>query len=168
MTKRNKQIVLFVSIAAITALLIYLGFNTQMYKTELCTSTQTVKMVAEFSDTTMVVDYDGNAYPKTDYWSEDASMTYYVEMVNHTIVGTNAVYHTVSGIAYPLDTFDYSKSAKQDLGFDRFKLKKSSTIHQHISGNDYVSISRSQYMSCIENIGKWVKVRKWYMFAYGI
>jgi len=168
MVIHRKREVLIAAGVTVLAIFIGVGFNSKIHETAQCSALSTIKMIANYSETTTAIDMEGNPYIDTDYWTEDASNTYYVEMLNLDVIKSN-IAHTMSGnIAVPIGEFQYDETMKRDRHFDSFSVNRNSEIHQSFADGEYVSIKPSQYEECFLNIGSMVEVKYWYQFAYGV
>ncbi len=164
---RKKEVSITIGVIVLLFFIVY-GFNTKTLETSFCSSESTIFMQANFSEINSGYDFEGNYYSETDYWDERVSEKYYVRMHNLEVNDANIEYTLNGDIAYPSTNFHYSKAAQKHSDFDNFSLKKSSTILQHFTNGEYVSINNNSYSQCYLSINEPTKVKYWYSIAYGI
>jgi len=164
----KKQLIVVGGILSVTSL-IYLGFSTADQVTTHCSSKSTVYIDAKFSETTMSMDFEGNPYMDTDYWSERVSDIYSVTMRNLEVTNYNGEYFvTDTKVAIPNPNIPYDKSARNTRDFDRFDTVKSTKNKQHFGNGGYISISNNEYLGCYISINESTEVKYWYGISYGV
>lgn len=151
----------------VIAFIIWFGYGSTHLKVDSCYTYSTVHMSAEFSETTTGIDYDGKIYIETDYWSEEASIVYFIEMENEKIIASNTdnIFYNGS-VALPTNSFPYDESYKNRNNFYKFEIKMNSLIKQYFTNDDKVTIEMSEYKNCLDNVGKVISVNTWYTITY--
>ena len=158
-----------IAVAAVaTPLVIYFGFSTEQHIVDHCTAITSIHMEANYSETTLERDFEGNLIPETDYWDEVVSDKYYVEQYNLDVVDSN-VDPVIKGIvAYPPENFPYLTGASFHPDFDNFRKVQTAKLRQHFDNGDTITINHNSYSTCYHSIGQPATVKYWYGISYGV
>lgn len=160
--------------AAVVALIaIFLGFGKEMARIDQCYATAEKWVTAEYSETSMQMDFDGNMYLDTDYWSEYASPIYHVATINGTdiISSHKGVPVTLMKRGYyspPMPKVDgnYNTGSTFD-GYDKhLKTNLRVTVIRNGFESDYFNDPISDNPRCIERLGSLVAIKTWYSIVY--
>ena len=142
--------------AAVLAIFIWLGFGSADYKIDTCYSTVSRYVTAEYSETTIGIDMEGDTYMETDYWSEPASEVYAEDALNEHVV-------------YPPMPKHY-KSMASDYDFDSFQFHTDTNLLIRASNTEEstrFNESISQVAGCLNNLNTTVVVKTWWTITYG-
>ncbi len=156
----------YAGVAIALAFIIWFGFDHKILKVVSCQAKHTVYMSAEFSEVETGIDFEGKFYSETNYWSETASPTYYVTMMNENIIAQNIGEFYNQAVAKPMENFEYNKGYQGSNNFDNYELKRTSIIHENYDNGDHVSIKPVEYGKCIDGIGRFTPVKYWYAISY--
>lgn len=168
---RKEVLIITVSVASISAF-IYFGFGGEIAVISKCESTVSKYVTAEYSETTVGIDMEGNAYTDTDYWSEPASAVNTVTTVNgeNIIVNGNFNYTESSGYFSP-DMPRHDVSMKSDYDFDNFQFHNDKNLKVSIKSIDtgeygYFQDPISKTAICIDKLDSHVYIETWYTITY--
>ena len=155
LTERHKQILIAVAVS-LASMFIYLGFDSSPYKIEMCTSTVTRYVTAEYSEVTFGTDAEGNPTTETDYWSEPASQVW-----NETVRNVPAVYPPMP----PTWT-----GMSSDPDFDNFQNHTDTSLIITATADPDITTFQepiSKVPDCLIMIGHITQVKTWYSITYG-
>lgn len=155
MTKDEKKGVLIVGSILSIGVFVFVGFDVKQYKIDSCESTISKYVTAEYSETSLEIDYEGKTYMDTDYWSEQASAVNGVSFINEVPV-------------YPeMPAHDLSMSKGRN--FDRFKYHTDTNLTISASNLlDNVTFKEpiGQAAQCIKSLNEFADIKTWWTIAY--
>lgn len=168
-TQTKQALAVTAGIAGIVA--IFLGFGKEMARIDQCYATVEKHITAEYSESSMQMDFDGNWYLDTDYWSEYASLIYHVATINGVdVISSHKITSTLmtNGAYYPpmpLVDGNYKTSS-----FDRYqkhtKTNLRVTVIRGDGESDYFNDPISDNPRCVERLGNLVVVKTWFGMTY--
>ena len=153
-------------LGAISAIIfsVWYGFNTEQHKIVQCKAVTSKWVSAEYSDTTVGLDMEGNLTTDTDYWSEPASDVFTIYTVDGVIQPTDLQYSVQYGdIAVPIYPSRLEIMSK-NVDFDNFQNHESNQYYVFFEDGDYATHGLSVHPTCMERMKfeKLVTVNVWY------
>ncbi len=164
---KNKKLVLITSSIIFAVGFVWMGYGVEGLEIESCYAKSKKYITAEYSDTTVGVDMEGNVYTDTDYWSEPASDVWIVHTHNGNIDDTGYPFDISNGLAvvqYP----PHDKSMSRDSYFDNFSQHSRNTYTTYFKDGTYTNDGFHVHDRCMESIGGIIAVKTWYTIRYSI
>lgn len=158
-----------IAVSCLVTIIIFSGFSEKMYKVAECRATVNRYVTAEYSETSVSMDMDGNTYIDTDYWSEAASDTYRITTINGELASNDFDGSSISHKAFypPMPQWDKSMSSHTD--FDSFRKHTDTGLSVLININgesDQFSSPISDNPNCIAKLNGTIIVDTWYGITY--
>lgn len=152
---KNKKL-LIVLFSGLLCGTIYAGFDTREYQVDVCRSTVSKYVTAEFSEVITGIDMEGDIYTEVDYWSDQAS-----EVHTETVSNERPFYP---------DMPEHDVSIKNESNFDSFKFHVDTKLTVEAFNDDERTsfneeITKSE--GCLNMIGNNVAVKRWWSITYG-
>lgn len=158
-----------IAVIFLLTIFIFSGFSEKMYQVAECRATVNRYVTAEYSETSVSMDMDGNIYTDTDYWSEPASDTYRIITINGELASSDFKGSSVSYKSFypPMPQWDKSMSSHTD--FDSFRKHTDTDLKVLIKLNgesDRFSSPISDNPNCIAKLNGTIIVDTWYGITY--
>lgn len=149
----NKLLAIFLSV--LLGVLVWFGFDVEEYQVDVCRSTVSKYVTAEFSEIVSGIDFEGNFYTEIDSWSDQASDVFTETVVNEIIV-------------YP-PMPDHDKTLSREVNFDNFRFhtdKKFTVEAFNVESRTSFDDDISKAGACIKNLDTYVDVKTWWTITY--
>lgn len=144
------------AVIAIAAGAVWLGYGDDVYEVRTCTSKVSKFVLANFSETSLEVDYEGKTYMDTDYW----------ELAASPVVSTVRINEPPDYPAMP--QHDVSMSRMRHFDNFSFRTKSDLTIMATLFGEVTIfSEGISKAPACLRKVGQLITVKDWYGITYG-
>lgn len=152
-TKNSKLLIVLLS--GLLGVLVWLGFGTEPYRVDVCRSTVSKYVTAEFSELVTGIDFEGKIYTELDTWSDAASNVF-----TETVVNEAPFYPPMP---------EHDTTIKSEPNFDNFRFHTETkfTVEAY-NDNDRTSFDDdiTKAPSCISKLGKNVMVNTWWTLTY--
>ncbi len=139
--KRKKLIYIT---AGITLFIVFVwwGYSKTENTIESVCGNYTTYVLAKYSETETGIDFDGNLYTDTDYWSEEVTDTWQVESINNKATHWTCPDGMVTGITcqVPKVTYDHI-----ERNFDGYRTIKDLNLFAILLNTERVDISTEDY-----------------------
>ena len=134
----------------------WLGFGVDSYQIDICKSTVTKYVTAEFSELETGIDFEGNFYSEINNWSERTSDVYTETVINETPI-------------WPLMP-EHDKSFSYESNFDNFRfhtytkltIEAFNNIERTVFSDDITKVE-----GCLNKLDQYVEVKTWWSITYG-
>jgi len=167
--EENKVVIIVV---LLSIAIFFYGFDSKDSLVKRCDSTYSKYVVANYSETTMAIDMDGNVYSDYDSWTEPASDVFRVITVNGVLNGQSDVFEVIKNGDYylPKNMPPHDQAMKRERDFDNFSFLSKSNLEIYIysenGGHDKFNEPISDTSLCISKIDQYVVVKTWYSISY--
>lgn len=153
---KYKNQLLAVLLSALLCGMVYVGYGEENYTVDVCRSTVSKYVTADFSEIVTGIDFEGNLYTELDSWSEPASEVYTETVVNDIPVFPPMPEHDIS--------------INKESNFDRFRFHTNTKLTiEAYNSEDRKSFTEDiiKAPNCINMIDRTVSVKTWWTITYG-
>lgn len=145
----------------------FCGYGTEISKITDCVTTVKKYVTAEYSDIECGIDFEGNSYCDTDYWSESASDVFEIVTVNGNMGYKAGYFKPLFSSGYyspPMPSPDKSMSTGSD--FNNFLDHSDSKLEVQTNKTRFTEPAYKTE-SCLNKLGGRIFVKTWYGISYG-
>jgi len=114
----------------------------------------TSQWVANYSETISGVDWEGDFYTETDYWTEEASSIYFVLNIDGIVSDTNSPDVNKGSKVFKCKSPDKWKINTNDYNFDNFSLNESIGCRAMIDTGEEMRITFYEYKKYLAGTSK--------------
>jgi len=165
MRAEKRNFVLSILGVSLFTFLIWNGFSEEHHKITECRAVTSKWVVAEYSSTTVGLDFNGNMTSSTEYWDKPASEVYTIYTINGVSNNTTVPYGIQhGGVAIPSVYPTKREKMSKDYDFDKFSYHTSNKYYVFFEDGDYTTQGLTIHSTCMERrkFEKLVTVHVWY------
>lgn len=151
----------------LTCFLVWFGYGASVNTITKCEAVSTTRTIAEFSEYSCGMDFEGNTSCDTDYWDEPASEVWTVRLINGQIHNPNDRPYKIINSELPHVSFaPVWQEMKGETDFDNFSQRRKSKYYIYFDDGDYVEDPFSVHSYCMVNINNEIPIKTWYGIKY--
>ena len=154
----NPALIVVLLVVGLGAYLGVTGWRTQEMKVQSVTVYLEKGVLANFSDHTVGIDFDGDIYQEVDTWQESASLVWQAHWKNDTLVYSTFPKNTLQDEqAYP-DPFPVKNMEE----FEKFVPFKNVVGKVHLENGTHFNFEHKDYAFWLSKVGSPVSLRFWH------